>query len=202
MAIYECCVTNYREAVKAEAKGANRIELCENLALGGTTPSYGTIKSVVKKLKIPTMVMIRPRGGDFEFNNEEVVIMLEDIRIAKAIGAYGVVIGVLKNNKLDLEITKKLIEEAKPMKVTFHMAFDEIENQYEAIDQLIELGIDRILTKGCLTSALDGKENIKKYIEYADNRIVIMPGCKVNYENKYDLMRYTGAIEVHGTKIV
>lgn len=202
MAIYECCVTNYNEAVKAEAKGANRIELCENLALGGTTPSYGTIKSVVNKLEIPTMVMIRPRGGDFEFNNEEVIIMLEDIRIAKSIGAHGVVIGALKNGKIDLEITKKLIEEAKPMEITFHMAFDEIENQYEAIEQLIGLGVDRILTKGCLTNALDGKENIKKYIEYANNRIVIMPGCKVTYENKHNLMEYTSAIEVHGTKIV
>lgn len=202
MAIYECCVTNFNEAVKAEAKGANRIELCENLALGGTTPSYGTIKNVVKKLNIPTMVMIRPRGGNFEFNSEEVIIMLEDIRVAKSIGAYGVVIGALNNKKIDLEVTKKLIEEAKPMNITFHMAFDEIENKFEALDLLIELGVNRILTKGCLINALEGKENIKKYIEYADNRIVIMPGCKVDYENKYDLMKYTGAIEVHGTKIV
>ena len=182
MKIYEACVGNYNEAIKAEALGANRIELCDNLLEDGTTPSFGTIKKTINTVKIPVMVIIRPRGGNFEYSKEEAEIMIEDIKMCKELGAYGVVIGALKGNKIDLELTKKLVKEAKPMKITFHMAFDSIENKNEAIDELVELGVDRILTKGGMENALIGRDSLKALVNYANNRIIIMPGKGVNKE--------------------
>lgn len=202
MKIYEACVGNYNEAIKAEALGANRIELCDNLLEDGTTPSFGTIKKTINTVKIPVMVIIRPRGGNFEYSKEEAEIMIEDIKMCKELGAYGVVIGALKGNKIDLELTKKLVKEAKPMKITFHMAFDSIENKNEAIDELVELGVDRILTKGGMENALIGRDSLKALVNYANNRIIIMPGKGVNKENREFILEYTGAKEIHGTKVV
>ena len=202
MKIYEACVGNYNEAIKAEALGAHRIELCDNPLEDGTTPSFGTIKKTINTVKIPVMVIIRPRGGSFEYSKEEAEIMIEDIKTCKELGAYGVVIGALKGNKIDLELTKKLVEEAKPMKITFHMAFDSIENKNEAIDELVELGVDRILTKGGMENALIGKDALKELVNYANDRIIIMPGKGVNKENREFILEYTGAKEIHGTKVV
>lgn len=202
MKIYEACVGNYNEAVKAEALGAHRIELCDNLLEDGTTPSFGTIKKTINTVKIPVMVIIRPRGGSFEYSKEEAEIMLEDIKMCKELGAYGVVIGALKGNKIDLELTKRLVEEAKPMKITFHMAFDSIENKNEAIDDLVNLGVDRILTKGGMENALIGRDALKNLVNYANDRIIIMPGKGVNKENREFILEYTGAKEIHGTKVV
>lgn len=202
MKLYEACVGNYNEAVKAEDLGAHRIELCDNLLEDGTTPSFGTIKKTINTVKIPVMVIIRPRGGNFEYSKEEAEIMIEDIKMCKELGAYGVVIGALKGNKIDLELTKKLVEEAKPMKITFHMAFDSIENKNEAIDKLVELGVDRILTKGGMENALIGRDSLKDLVNYANNRIIIMPGKGVNKENREFILEYTGAKEIHGTKVV
>lgn len=202
MKIFEVCVGNYNEAIKAEALGANRIEFCDNLLEDGTTPSFGSIKKAINTLKIPVMVIIRPRGGNFEYSEDEAEIMLEDIRICKELGAYGVVIGALKGNKIDLELTKRLVEEAKPMKITFHMAFDSIEDKKGAIDELVDLGVDRILTKGGMENALAGKDVLRELVEYASGRIVIMPGKGVNKENRDYILEYTGAKEIHGTKVV
>lgn len=203
MKIYEACVGSYNEAVRAEKLGANRIEFCDNLSEAGTTPSFGNIKKAINSLKIPVMVIIRPRGGNFEYSEEEVEIMIEDIKICKELGAYGVVIGALKGDKIDLNTTKRLVEEAKPMNITFHMAFDEIEDKKEAIDELVELRVDRILTKGAAgRNALIGRESIKDLIKYADDRIIIMPGKGVNKENRDYIMEYTGAKEIHGTRVV
>ena len=202
MKIFEACVGNYNEAIKAESLGANRIELCDNLSEDGTTPSFGNIKKAINTLKIPVMVIIRPRGGNFEYSEDEVEIMLEDIKMCKELGAYGVVIGALQGKKIDLNLTKRLVEEAKPMKVTFHMAFDEIEDKKEAIDQLVELEVDRILTKGGRGNALIGRDIIKDLIKYAADRIIIMPGKGVNKENREYILEYTGAKEIHGTRVV
>lgn len=202
MAIYEACVGSYVAAVRAETLGANRVELCDNLLEAGTTPSYGTIKKTIEKLTIPTMVIIRPRGGSFEFSKEEIEIMLEDIKMCKDLGAYGVVIGALAKNEIDLVATKLMVEAAKPLKVTFHMAFDDITDKYKAIDTLAELGVDRILTKGGNISAVEGKENLKDFVKYANNRIIIMPGAGVNKDNREMLLEFTGATEIHGTKVV
>ncbi|MCF0148249.1 MAG: copper homeostasis protein CutC [Clostridium sp.] len=203
MKIYEACVGNYADAIKAESLGANRIELCDNLSEDGTTPSFGNIKKSINNLNIPVMVIIRPRGGNFEYSEDEIEIMIEDIKICKELGAYGVVIGALKGDKLDINTTKKLVEVAKPMNITFHMAFDEIEDKKVAIDQLVGLGIDRILTKGGTGgNALIGRETIKDLIKYADDRIIIMPGKGVNTQNRDYIMEYTGVNEIHGTKVV
>ncbi|MGG7059389.1 copper homeostasis protein CutC [Clostridium nigeriense] len=202
MKIFEACVGNYNEAIRAEALGANRIEFCDNLLEDGTTPSFGNIKKAIKTLKVPVMVIIRPRGGNFEYSEDEAEIMLEDIRMCKEIGAYGVVIGALKGNKIDLDLTKKLVEEAKPMKITFHMAFDSIEDKKAAIDELVELGVHRILTKGGMENALAGKDVLRDLVEYANDRIIIMPGKGVNKENREYILEYTGAKEIHGTKVV
>lgn len=202
MAIFEACVGNYVEAKRAEELGANRLELCDNLLEGGTTPSYGTIKKVLEKTNIPVMVIIRPRGGNFEFLEEEIEIMKDDIRMAKELGAYGVVIGALKGDKIDIDATKAFIEEAKPLSVTFHMAFDEIENKFEAVDQLIDLGVNRILTKGGKDDAMSGKDELRKLSDYAKGRITIMPGKGVNKENRDFLLEYVNTDEIHGSKVV
>lgn len=202
MKIFEVCVGNYREAVLAAKKGASRIELCDNLMEDGTTPGFGTIKMAVNNLNIPVMVIIRPRGGEFSFNAEEVEIMKEDVKICKELGAYGVVIGVLKDGKVDKEVTRELVNLAKPMSVTFHMAFDEIEDMHLAIDELVEIGVDRILTKGGKANAMEGKDILKDLVKYANGRISIMPGKGVNKDNRDFLLEYTGATEIHGTKVI
>jgi copper homeostasis protein len=202
MTIFEACVGNYKEAVLAAKKGADRIELCDNLMEDGTTPSFGTIKKTLEKLNIPVMVIIRPRGGNFTYTEEEIEIMKYDIQICKDLGAHGVVIGVIKDSKVDIKTIKELVDLAKPMSITFHMAFDEIEDKKSAIDELVELGIDRILTKGGLSDAISGKDSLKELVKYANERISIMPGKGVNRENRDYLLEYTGAWEIHGSKIV
>lgn len=202
MAIYEVCVGNYIEAIDGEKRGANRIELCDNLMQDGTTPSYGTIKLTVKNISIPVMVIIRPRGGNFEYSSDEVEIMKEDIKACKELGAYGVVIGALKGKEIDVDTVQALLEECDGLSVTFHMAFDEIEDKYKAIDKLVELGIDRVLTKGGKDNAIEGKDELRKLSEYADGRIIIMPGKSVTKENREYILDYTNTSEIHGTKVV
>lgn len=202
MKLYEACVGNYKDALLAEERGANRIELCDNLMEDGTTPSYGTIKAAINNLKVPVMVIIRPRGGNFVYTQDEVDIMMEDVKICKELNAHGVVIGALKDGKVDKDTIKKLVELAKPMSVTFHMAFDEIEDMNTAIDELVELGVDRILTKGGCDNAMEGKDKLKELVEYSKGRISIMPGKGVNRDNRDLLLEYTGAKEIHGTKVV
>lgn len=202
MIIFEACVGNFRDAVSMEKLGANRIELCDNLLEGGTTPSYGTIKTTIANVKIPVMVMIRPRGGSFEYSEYELEIMKEDIKIVKELGVYGVVIGALTGNSIDIKTVQELVELAKPMSATFHMAFDEVEDRLSAIDQLISLKVDRILTKGGKINALAGKDELKSLVQYANNRIAIMPGKGVTKENRQYILDYTGVTEIHGSKVV
>ena len=202
MVVYEACVGNYKEAVLAAKRGADRIELCDNLMEDGTTPSYGTIKKTLEKLDIPVMVIIRPRGGDFSYTKDELEIMKYDVQMCKDLGASGVVIGAIKNSKVDKGIIGELVSIAKPMTITFHMAFDKIEDKYSAIDQLIDLGIDRILTKGGNENAMLGKDLLRDLVKYANSRISIMPGKGVNKENRDFILEYTGACEIHGSKVV
>ena len=202
MAIFEVCVGNYKEAVLVAKRGADRIELCDNLLEDGTTPSYGTIKMTIEKLNIPVMVIIRPRGGDFYYTDDELEIMKSDIEMCKNLGAYGVVIGAIKDNKIDYRIIKDLVNVAKPMSITFHMAFDEIEDKKSAIDYLVELGGDRILTKGGKENAIEGMKCLKELVEYSNGKILIMPGKGINKENRDMILEYTKAIEIHGSKIL
>ncbi|MGL5068125.1 MAG: copper homeostasis protein CutC [Sarcina sp.] len=200
--IFEVCVGNYNEAVIADGKGAKRVELCDNLYEGGTTPSYGTIKNTIRDVKANVMVIIRPRGGEFEFSDSEIDIMREDIKMCKNLGAYGVVIGQLKGGRVNYEITREFVKLAKPMSVTFHMAFDEIRDKDRAIEELVELGVDRILTKGGKTSAYECIEELRRLNKVANGRIVIMPGKGVNTENRDEILRKTNTIEIHGSKIL
>ena len=195
-------VGNYKEAVLAAKRGADRIELCDNLLEDGTTPSYGTIKMTIEKLNIPVMVIIRPRGGDFYYTDDELEIMKSDIEMCKNLGAYGVVIGAIKDNKIDYRIIKDLVNVAKPMSITFHMAFDEIEDKKSAIDYLVELGGDRILTKGGKENAIEEMKCLKELVEYSNGKILIMPGKGINKENRDMILEYTKAIEIHGSKIL
>ncbi len=180
----EACVGNYKEGKRAEELGANRIELCDNLAQGGTTPSYGTILQCKKDINIDINVIIRPRGGNFVYSKEELNIMKNDIKLCKDIGITGVVFGFLKeDNTLDYETTKEFVELAKPLSVTFHMAFDEIENKFDALDKLIDLGVDRVLTKGGLDNAFKNKDTLKELVEHAKDKIIILPGGGVTKDN-------------------
>lgn len=200
---FEACVGSFSQAIEAEKRGANRIELCDNLTEKGTTPSYGSIKAAKRYLKIPFFPIIRPRGGDFVYSPEEIEIMKEDINICRELGIEGVVIGALKSdNTIDLETVKRLIELAGNMQITFHMAFDLVPDKLKAIDSLIELGVKRILTTGGTGNAITGKEELKKFIDYSHGRIIILPGGGVTKDNYMLLKEYLGCCEFHGTKIV
>ena len=200
--VLEACVGSYSEAIAAINKGANRIELCENLYEGGTTPSYGTIKKV-RELAIPTFVMIRPRGGDFYYSQAEIEIMKEDIKMCKELGVLGVVLGVLtKDKKIDYPLLKELVELSKPMSITFHKAIDEIENPENEILNLAKIGIDRILTSGKKNTAFEGAELLNKFINIAQNKIKIIVCGEVTFENFQEINKLIPNTEYHGKKIV
>ena len=210
--IKEACVTNYLQAKKAFELGANRLELCFDIVNGGLTPSYGTAKQIKENLNIPVFCMIRPRGGNFVYDESEIKIMMDDIFIlVKYAKIDGIVFGCLNNNQeIDIETNKLLINKAreinKDIQITFHMAFDDIKDiniEYKKnIDILINLGFNRILTKGCKENAFQGKNNIKNYLEYANNRIIIMPGKGITNSNFNELVEFIKCKEIHGTKIV
>lgn len=201
--IKEACVEGYEQAKKAEKLGADRIELCDNLSQGGTTPSYGTIQYASEHLDTDINVIIRPRIGDFVYSEAEYQIMKKDVKTCKDLGVNGVVFGILtEEDEIDYGRTKELIAEARPLSITFHMAFDEIKDKYKAIDILIELGADRILTKGGKGSALQNLHMIRELITYANDRIIILPGGGIHEGNAERVMKETKAAELHGTKIV
>ena len=203
MIIREACVGNFKESQSAVLNGADRLELCENLAVGGTTPSYGTIALAEEKLDTPLLVMIRPRGGDFVYSVEEIEIMKRDIQKCKELGVYGVVFGVLTSEgTLNMQAMKTLVECSKPMQITCHMAFDALVDPFEGLEQLVALGVDRILTKGGNISAFEGRATLKNLVAKASNRIVIVAGGGVTEDNYQIIVEETGVKEVHGTKIV
>ena len=201
--IKEACVESFEKALEAQSNGANRIELCENLAVGGTTPSYGTVKICLEKLNIPIFPMIRARGGNFVYSKDEIKIMKEDIKIFKELGVKGVVLGCLtSDNKIDLEFTKELVDLAYPMEVTFHKSIDEILNPLDYIDDLVNIGIKRILTSGGKATALEGKDLINEMIKKSNGRLKIVVAGKVTKENLNVLSNLISADEFHGKLIV
>lgn len=201
--IKEACVESFEKALEAQSNGANRIELCENLAVGGTTPSYGTVKICLEKLNIPIFPMIRARGGNFVYSKDEIKIMKEDIKIFKELGIKGVVLGCLtSDNKIDLEFTKELVDLAYPMEVTFHKSIDEILNPLDYIDDLVNIGIKRILTSGGKATALEGKDLINEMIKKSNGRLKIVVAGKVTKENLNRLSNLISADEFHGKLIV
>lgn len=198
--IFEACVESIDSAIAAEIAGADRIELCSDLEIGGITPSYGLIKSATEKLTLPVNVLIRPRGGDFVYSEQEFEVMKQDILLCRDNGVNGIVIGILhSNNTVDKERTLELIDIAQPMSITFHRAFDETVSPIEALETLINLKVDRLLTSGQTTDAYSGKDTIKKLVDYAKDRIIIMPGGGVNESNIAEIIKYTGIKEIHGS---
>ncbi|WP_299579212.1 copper homeostasis protein CutC [uncultured Sunxiuqinia sp.] len=201
--IKEACIENFTQALAAQQAGANRVELCENLAVGGTTPSYGTIKACMEKLSIPPFVMIRPRGGDFVYSEEELEIMQEDIDRCKELGVPAVVFGLLTaDGEIDVANTRMLVERARPMQVTFHKAFDELANPLAGIDTLVELGVDRLLTSGTKATAKEGTEILNQLIERANGKLTIVAAGKVTRDNLADLSQTIQTTEFHGKAIV
>lgn len=201
--IKEACVESLVDAIEAEKRGADRIELCDNLSQGGTTPSYGTIKVALSTLKIPVFPIIRPRGGDFYYTPAEIEVIKEDIKVCKSLGAKGVVLGLLtKDKKIDFEVLSQLVELAKPMEVTFHKAIDELEDPTLVIDDLINLGVKRILSSGTKPTALEGKDMLNKMIEKAGDRLTIVVAGKVTKEILPEVSSLIPAKEYHGKVIV
>lgn len=180
----EICANSFQSAKNAQDAGAHRIELCQELAVGGITPSYGLIKQVLDNLEIPVFVLIRPRAGNFVFSMEEFEIMKKDIQLCKDLGCHGIVSGVLNSDKtIDLKRTKALIELSKPLQFTFHRAFDEVINPKLALEQLINLGVQRILTSGQKATAEKGLELLKALNEISNHRIIILVGSGINSDN-------------------
>ena len=201
--IKEACVESLIDALEAEKRGANRIELCDNLSQGGTTPSYGTIKVALSTLKIPVFPIIRPRGGDFYYTPAEIEVIKEDIKVCKSLGAKGVVLGILTaDKKIDFKTLAEFMELAKPMEVTFHKAIDELEDPTLVIDDLINLGVKRILSSGTKPTALEGKDMLNKMIEKAGDRLTIVVAGKVTKENLPEISSLIPSKEYHGKIIV
>lgn len=194
----EICVDSPAGAFAAERGGADRVELCDNLIEGGTTPSAGSILVARRGLKIGLQVIIRPRGGDFLYAPEEIAVMREDIRIAKELGADGVVIGCLTaHGDIDQDLTRELIAAARPMNVTFHRAFDMCRDPAAALEQLIELGVERVLTSGQESSCLEGIDLLATLQRQAGGRIIVMPGGGITPRNVEKIVAATGVTEVH-----
>lgn len=196
--VVEICVDSAAGAFAAERGGADRVELCDNLLEGGTTPSAGTIKVTRRGLKIGLQVIIRPRGGDFLYDEHEMEVMREDIRVAKDLGANGVVIGCLTAaGQIDKSRTHELIELARPLNVTFHRAFDMCRDPQKGLEELIQLGVNRVLTSGQESSCLEGLELIAALQKQAAGRIIVMPGGGITSRNIQRIIAGTGVSEVH-----
>ena len=208
--IYEFCAENVTLLEKAMQAGARRIELCDNLAVGGTTPSYGVTKAAVElaaNYDTTIMTMIRPRGGDFVYNELEIAIMLEDIRLTAQTGSQGVVFGALTaDKKLDKANLEKLISASKGMEIVFHMAFDELseKDQLEAIDWLSQSGVTRILTRaGVSGDSLEKRfAHYHRILEHAKGKIEILPGGGIDLDNRQTFIDQLGVTQLHGTKVV
>lgn len=218
--IREFCAENMTLVPAAVEAGARRIELCDNLAVGGTTPSHGVIKAAVAfahENDVQVMAMMRPRGGGFVYSEAEASIMLDDIRCARGLGVSGVVLGCLRAGddgrpSLDAELTKRLVDAAKgpgpnaPLLVTFHMAFDELDDasQLKDIELLASLGVERILTHGgpLAEPILDHIPHLRELVHRAGGRIIILPGGGITWQNAEQVASLLGVHEVHGTKVV
>ena len=196
--LLEVCVHSVESAIAAEKGGAKRVELCDNIPEGGTTPSHAAIVLARKHLSIDLNVIIRPRGGDFLYTSLELKIMKQDIIAAKNLGADGVVFGVLtREGNIDKTACRQLLEVAYPMRTTFHRAFDMVADPYVSLEDIISLGFDNLLTSGLQSKAYDGIPLIKKLVEQAKERITIMPGSGINENNIKEIATKTKAKAFH-----
>ena len=198
--IIEIATPDFTTTKLAVEAGADRIELCAALSDGGTTPSYGTIKKCRESFDVQLFPIIRSRSGDFLYSDVEFELMMDDLKLCKELCCDGVVIGLLKEDgTIDQKRAAELIEAVYPLEVTFHRAFDQCKDPFEALEQLVEMGCQRILTSGQHPAAIDGVELISQLVRTADDRIIIMPGSGVRKENIKELADKTGAIEFHSS---
>jgi copper homeostasis protein len=198
--LLEICCGSIDDTIEAEAGGADRVELCSALFLGGLTPSLGTIQEAKRRLKIPIMVMVRPRAGGFAYSEAELASMERDTDAAVENGAEGVVFGILQaDGRIDIPRCKKIRELIGNRQAVFHRAFDVTPDPFEALEQLVDLGITRVLTSGQKDSAPEGAELIKKLIERAGDRIEILPGGGIQLWNVREMVERTGCQQVHLT---
>jgi len=195
----EICANSYQSVINAQKSGAQRVELCAELSVGGITPSYGFLKKVSEEITIPINVLIRPRSGNFQYSEKEFSLMKENIELCKKLGFNGIVSGVLNSdNSIDIARTKELIKLTKPLSFTFHRAFDCVKNSKKALEILIDLGVDRVLTSGSKEKALQGIELLKELKELAKGRIIILPGSGINSDNA-QLFKEAGFREIHSS---
>lgn len=196
----ECCCTDAAEAVEAMMGGAGRVELCEDLPCGGVTPSRADIEAALKAVNIPVNVLIRARGGDFVYDEAEIEAMIGSVRMCRELGVNGVVIGALrKDGSVDVEAVRRLIAEAGGLHITFHRAFDECADPFTALEDIIALGCDRLLTAGHASNVNDGELTLKKLNEKAAGRIIILAGSGVRPGNIARLEASTGCKEFHSS---
>ena len=196
--LLEVCVHSVESAIAAEKGGAHRVELCDNIPEGGTTPSSAAILLARKHLTIDLHVMIRPRGGDFLYSSLELEIMKQDIIAAKNMGADGMVFGILtREGKIDKTACRQLLEKAYPLRTTFHRAFDMASDPYASLEDVISMGFDNLLTSGLQAKAFDGIPLIKQLIDQAKDRICIMPGSGINESNIREIALQTKAHAFH-----
>lgn len=199
MAIFEVCTDSLEGVLAAKDAGAHRVELCANLLEGGVTPSIGVI-DLACPVGVPVHVLVRPRAGEFVYSSREWRVMLRDLEAIKGAGASGAVIGALEHDgRIDLERTRELIAASRPMSVTFHRAFDVCRDPIIALEELIELGADRILTSGQAATALEGAAMIRALLEQARGRIAIVAGGGIRAHNVRRVLLETGATEIHFT---
>ena len=196
----EICCGSIQSAANAKAGGAVRIELCQGLVEGGTTPSHAAIEYSVKELGLQVFVLIRPRGGDFCYNELEIKTMEEDVAFCKRVGVAGIVAGFLHpDGSIDTELTKRFVKLAAPLPVTFHRAFDRCTDPLKALEEVIDCGCARILTSGCKPTAMEGADMLQKLVKQANGRIAILAGSGVTPENALELRQKTGVPEIHGS---
>lgn len=195
----EICANSLQSALNAQMAGADRIELCSELSVGGITPSLGLLKLIKEKIDIPVHVLIRPRSGNFNYTNDEFEQMKNDIQLCKDLGFAGIVSGVLsENNSIDIKRTQELIDISKPLSFTFHRAFDCVPKPEQALEKLIQLGVNRILTSGQKDKAIDGLELLKRLKNQAKDQLIILPGSGIRPENA-EVFREAGFDEIHSS---
>ena len=196
----EICCGSIQSAANAKAAGATRIELCQGLVEGGTTPSPATIDYAVRNLGLRVFVLIRPRGGDFCYNELEIKTMEEDVEFCKKVGVAGIVVGFLHpDGSINTELTRRFVKLADPLPVTFHRAFDRCPEPLKALEQIIDCGCARILTSSCQPTAIEGADLLQKLVKQANGRIKILAGSGVTPENAVALREKTGVPEIHGS---
>jgi len=198
--LFELCAVSLEAARAGQYGGADRIELCAELEIGGVTPDFDLARTIATNLSIPVNVLIRPRGGDFVYSASEFLLMCRQIELARAAGAHGVVFGILHpDGRVDVERTRTLVNLARPMNVTFHRAFDETPDLAEALEAVIETGADSLLTSGGAPDVLSGAESIERLCRQAGDRIQIMAGGGLRLATLCEVVRRTGATAFHGS---